>query len=128
MSVVRPLKYLKIWWTLGLLMLLAVILGSFLPIPSPPAPEGLPIDKVIHLSAYSLLSLWFVQLNKRTIWVCGIVFSIGLAIELTQPLTQYRYFEWLDILANTFGVFIGGFLGRGLFKNIFQKLETLLKN
>lgn len=74
-------------------------------------------DQLLHASIYvawTMLACWgYVQVNngmKRsaylTVLVCALVFGLG--VEFAQKyLTDYRHFEWADMLANTTGSLLG---------------------
>lgn len=84
-------------------------------------------DKITHLTVFMILSLLMVvgltkqktfkklQLyaEKSTIIIS---FTYGFLIEFIQYLLPYRTFSWLDVLANTCGVF----MGMGLFYIIYK--------
>ncbi len=99
------LKLGKLWYALGLALLLAVAVLSLLPVPD----VGVG-DKVSHVVTYALLGGWFSLLvaRPRQLWL---VFSgllvYGALIELLQGMTGYRYAEWGDLLANGLGLLPG---------------------
>ncbi|WP_111709030.1 VanZ family protein [Lutibacter citreus] len=82
-------------------------------------------DKLIHLTAYFLLNLFFLLVFKRkgkklkvTLLISGLVLLYGIIIEVIQYLfTVNRQFDLIDILANFIGVFTA-FL---IFNYILQK-------
>lgn len=74
-------------------------------------------DKVFHsLSYFGLTLLWFLQsfmgkkdtsLTRRLIAVSLAILAFGMIVEILQlALTNYRSFDWYDMLANTFGVLV----------------------
>lgn len=74
-------------------------------------------DKVFHsLSYFGLTLLWFLQsfmgkkdtsLTRRLIAVSLAILAFGMIVEILQlVLTNYRSFDWYDMLANTFGVLV----------------------
>ena len=96
------------WIALSLVLLAAVLVGSLQPNPGPPVPSG--FDKVEHLAAYILLSLWFTGLVARgRYWVVASgLLALGLLIEVLQwRMNLGRSAETLDMLANTLGVGVG---------------------
>ncbi|MBD3610763.1 MAG: VanZ family protein [Gammaproteobacteria bacterium] len=102
-----PLKYYSLWWWLGWLFVAVIIVLSLMP--APPAVPGLS-DKVEHAFAYALLMSWFGQLGKLSVkWIIGWA-SMGVAIEIMQGLSGYRYFDYYDMVANSTGVLIGWLL------------------
>jgi hypothetical protein len=73
------------------------------------------IDKMGHLTFYSILSLlWFLALRKRKYTAFAINISIiffGIIMEIAQVLLNAgRMFEWADVLANTIGTLIGFYI------------------
>ena len=100
-----PLKLVKAWYFIGLMMLAGVALVSLMP-----APDIGVSDKLSHLVTYFILSGWFSLLAVSRIslgWtVIGLV-GYGMLIEFLQGMTAYRYPEWGDVLANGAGVLAG---------------------
>ena len=69
------------------------------------------LDKYEHAFAYFVLSfVWLLafkksKINKLTIVIC--CFFFGIIIEALQvTMTSYRFWEYLDIVANTTGILI----------------------
>jgi len=78
-----------------------------------PAPPQIGIengDKLGHLAAYGLGTLWFSQpytaLRQRIVLALGMV-ALGIAMEYAQRATGYRSFEVADMVADALGVAIG---------------------
>jgi VanZ family protein len=78
-----------------------------------PAPPSLDIedsDKALHLLAYAGLMLWFAQIRtaptERRMTALLLV-TLGIALELAQGLTGYRWLSIADMAANTAGVALG---------------------
>ncbi|MGM0633632.1 MAG: VanZ family protein [Pseudomonadota bacterium] len=69
-------------------------------------------DKIGHFGAYLTLMIWFAWLYLRPAhgWIALRLIALGIAIELLQWLSGYRYFELADIAANTAGVVVGWLL------------------
>ncbi len=91
---------------LGWMMVLAVIVLSLTKLPS--TTQTVPnSDKFLHLTTYFLLSYWFFHtyFNHKVAAVIGFIL-LGLLLEISQHLTPYRFFEWLDMLMNSAGVFL----------------------
>ena len=90
-----------------IVVLLAIWILSFLPGSSMPSVPG--TDKLHHALAYFALMFCWGQLfiSPRPRLKLAITFVVmGALIECLQGLTTYRYFEWLDMLANAIGVAI----------------------
>ena len=122
-----PLKFKKTWITIGLGFVLLVIYLSLTP--DPPdlgAPEGIKID---HVLAYTWLMLWFAQIYRSTssrLWLAATFIGLGIALEYLQGLTDYRGFEYSDMLINSVGVALGLLLGRSVLQNGLATIETVL--
>jgi VanZ family protein len=118
------------WLALGWLWVATVSYLSLMPHPPEPVSfDG--VDKLEHALAYTLLMLWFCQIvvAKRARILLFIAFVVmGVAIEILQGLSGYRYFEYADMLANTTGVLIGFGLAHTQMGCILMKLEQNAKN
>lgn len=123
------LRYNKIWITIGLGFVALVIYLSLTPNPIDlGAPEGLKID---HVLAYTWLMLWFAQIYRSTATRFGLAIMfivLGIALEYSQGLTDYRGFEFSDMFINAFGVALGLLLawsplqkGIATFERVFSK-------
>lgn len=105
----RKLHFWRIWFALGIALLLVIIAGSLIPVPK----TGVQLnDKLIHVSMYFLLMAWFAQVFEARFHLRIAIFciSIGLLLEAAQHTTGYRSFEWGDALANFAGVILGWIL------------------
>ncbi len=103
---IKAINLIKEYWLkLSALILLAITVLSLYPLDNLPEVPG--TDKTHHLIAYAALAYPAV-LKKPNNWIYIIIFFIfyGGLIELIQPYVN-RYGEWLDMLANTCGVFLG---------------------
>lgn len=121
-----PLRYPRLWFLLGLLLVLAVAVGSLLPGPSlPKLSVG---DKVEHAGAYFLLMVWFAGLypRKRHVLIALALVGLGIALDLLQLTTKTRQFDVADILANSFGILVGLVLSVSVLGGWCQRLERLL--
>jgi VanZ family protein len=121
---VRPLQYRTIWLAGGILLVLAVILGSVAP--SVRAPLG--NDKLTHLTAYLALAVWFggVYRPARYPWVAAALLALGGGIELVQGMLSYRSMEIADMVANSIGVIAGILLSWILLGSWCQWIEARL--
>lgn len=101
----QKLHFKRTWFVLGVVLLLAIVVGSLVPVPTIDLSA---IDKLIHVSMYFLLMAWFAQvINSHYRLGLAIVFtSLGLLLEIAQHATGYRSFEWADVLANITGVLL----------------------
>lgn len=100
-----PLRLRGVWLAIGWL-LIALVIGLSL-MPSPPEIPG--DDKLTHLLVYAVLMVWFGQLYRRpqvrVAYALALV-VLGLALEFTQGVGGYRWFEWADAVANAAGVLL----------------------
>ncbi len=85
-------------------------------------------DKVQHLIAYfSLTIIWLLAFIKRkkTVIVLGCILY-GIVMEFLQSyLTNYRTFEFMDMIANTSGVLLGLFFFNRIEKKLMNMLNSL---
>ena len=103
-----PLRHRRLWITMSLVLLAAVLFASLQPDFGPAVPAN--FDKVEHLAAYVLLALWFTGLVARgRYWAVGAgLMALGLLIEVLQwRMNLGRSAEALDMLANTLGIGVG---------------------
>lgn len=99
------LRFAVLWYGLGLLMLIAVLVLSLIKLPA----TGVN-DKFSHLVVYFTLGGWFGLLagNRAVLfWTLVAVIAYGGLIEMLQALTPYRQSEWADLLANSAGALAG---------------------
>ncbi|MBK9730874.1 MAG: VanZ family protein [Chitinophagaceae bacterium] len=116
-------------YVLFLLWLVLILYLSFTPLKSWPQPtifQKLYIDKVVHFIMYSVLSFLLIrsmfrqqikQLPRYEALLIAFIFSasVGVAVEFLQPmLTEYRKFEWMDMVANAAGALGGVFIFKWL--------------
>ena len=111
MKWIRRYKY-------SVLVALAIIILSTIPIPEVKPLEGVPlIDKWVHFVMYASLSLamWIAKKNAPQplspsfyLWMIVLPSCLGGILELVQAyLTTCRSGEWLDVIADTIGAVIG---------------------
>ena len=121
-------RYAKLWLTLGWLLVAAVIFLSLWP--KPPQPfEFEQSDKLSHIIAYLILTLWFAniypQRSSRVQMSIGF-FVMGVCLELLQGMTQYRTFSYIDMLANGIGIFLALYLAKTRLATYLLRLDTWL--
>jgi len=116
-----PLYYLKLWKTIGYVLVGSVITLSVIS-PSSNAELFRINDKIGHFLAYGTLMGWFAQWHdSKQYKYLAIMFIVqGIGLEIVQSFLPEREGSVLDILANSIGVVIGWglantFLGRVLF-------------
>ena len=85
-----------------------------MPLNSPSIPKLDVSDKIIHISAYLLISIsWLLSFKEKakTLKVNSLIFisilAYGIIIEVIQGVfTNYRQFDFFDILANLVGIIV----------------------
>jgi VanZ family protein len=102
------LRFLRLWQTIGALLIGFVVYLSLTPHPiEVPVEHG---DKYGHILAYATLMFWFAQIYPeqpaRIGWAIGFV-AMGIGLEFLQRLTDYRTFEIADMFADACGVSLG---------------------
>ena len=68
-------------------------------------------DKILHFLAYFCLANFVLKASETTkvSYLLIIIFSMGVLIEIIQGNLGLRYFEYMDIIANSLGI-LAGFL------------------
>jgi hypothetical protein len=122
-----PLRLGKLWTAIGIgFVLLIVYLSLMRDPPDLGVPESL---KAGHLLAYAWLMLWFAQIyrapRRRGLLAAGFC-GLGIVLEYLQGMTDYRGFEYSDMLINAAGVAIGLVLAQTPLQNGLRALETKL--
>ena len=114
----------KFWFALAYSITLAVGVLSLIP-----GPDIGVSDKLAHFLTYAILSAGFsliVEL-RRSLWLIlfGLI-AYGLMLEFLQGLTDYRFEDMADALANSLGVITGlGFYFSPL-RGILRRFERWL--
>ena len=94
-----------------------------------PAPPDIGVeqgDKIGHLAAYGLITLWFAQLytgTRQRIWLAVGMVALGIAMEYAQRATGYRSFDVADMVADALGVAIGWLLAPPRLPNLLSWTE-----
>ena len=95
------LRFQKLWLTLGFGFVVLVIYLSLAPdLPDTGVPNGM---KIGHVLAYAWLMLWFAQIYRSNAvrYAAALTFcTMGIGLEYVQGLTDYRGFEYSDMLTN----------------------------
>ncbi len=121
-------RYAKLWLTLGWLLVAAVIFLSLWPKPLQPL-EFEQSDKLSHIIAYMILTLWFANIypqRSSQVQMSIGFFVMGVCLELLQGMTQYRRFSYADMLANTIGIFLALYLAKTRLATYLLRLDTWL--
>ena len=96
----------------AILLTSAIAVGSLISVQSPIKINVSNSDKLIHFSAYAILTFnWLLviknhsNLRKKVTLVAFSILLYGIVIEVLQgALTAYRQADYLDILANLLGI------------------------
>ena len=123
-----PLRYPRVWLTLGWVLVLGVVVGSLLPGPiireiTPPVS-----DKLEHFTAYFVLMAWFAGLYPRSkhLLIAVALVVLGTALDILQgAATRTRSFELLDIAADAVGVVVALVLSGWLLEGWCLRVERL---
>jgi VanZ family protein len=103
----------RIWWTLGVLLVIAAAFVCLMPMPELPQSFAWN-DKVSHMIGHGALALWFAGLVPVRGWWKIFVFLLlfGIAVEVAQYyLPINRNGDPRDVLANSAGAALGLALG-----------------
>lgn len=103
------LRHPRLWLVLGWMLIGLAIVVSLMPSDRLPQPPGIN-DKMEHLVAYALLSLWFAGIYPRSRYAIIAIglFVMGIAIEWAQGTMDLgRSADFRDVIANTAGIAIG---------------------
>lgn len=99
--------WLAVGW-LGVVAALVLSLG-----PATPQGPGHHADKLVHFAGYAMLMYWWAQLYIRfpqRVRVGAALILLGIVIEWLQGLTPTRDPDAWDVLANTTGIMLGGWI------------------
>lgn len=110
-----PLRHLRFWRIAGVVLLCLVLIFALMPAVwfwenRGAAPDWFRnSDKLLHVATFLLLAVWFSGQFRRTSYlrVAAGLLLFGLAIEGCQFLVAYRQADWLDVAADTAGIFAG---------------------
>ncbi|MDD2720158.1 MAG: VanZ family protein [Gallionella sp.] len=120
------LRYHTVWLTGGWLLVVLVVTLSLMP--HPPEPLAFAhADKLEHAASYATLSYWFCQLYRSAqLRVMALLVALGVLLEVLQGFTGYRFYDVLDMLANSSGVLLGWLIVRTPLGRLFAEFERLL--
>jgi VanZ family protein len=121
-----PLRHPRLWLVGGWVLVALALLASLTPTQNLPNIGA--SDKLEHLTAYALMTLWFAGIYPRSRYIMiGIgMFFLGALIEAAQGSMGWgRQADVYDMLANTTGIVAGliaAWLGLGGWA---QRVENL---
>jgi VanZ family protein len=108
------MKLTRVWWGLGVLLVLIVIVVCL--VPSNEIPGVFEVnDKLSHLAGHATLAIYFAGLVPRPRWWKIFVFLLllGSAIEVAQyAMHMGREGDPRDVVANSMGAALGLLLAR----------------
>lgn len=123
-------SYPVLWQLVGVILLATIILGSLLPISIGQPTNTLPhLDKIVHFSAWGLLSGWYLAVipRRRNNWLIPLfLFALSLWIEWLQGITGYREASLADGVANLAGITFGSLVIAAPLRGILSSLENSL--
>jgi len=125
----NPARLNNYWQAAGWLGVGLIFYLSLTPIPPQVGIEN--GDKLGHLAAYSLTTLWFAQLYtglRQRIWLALGMVALGIAMEYAQRATGYRSFEVADMVADALGVAIGWLAPPPRLPNLLAWMENRLRH
>ena len=119
-------KYRFLWLAIGYALVALVL---YLSLTSSPVDLELRFpyeDKFFHALAYFTLMVWFAQIYhgrlQRYMIAIGFVL-MGVMLEYLQSFDPNRYYEFADMLANSFGVALGFVITLTAAKNVLLGIE-----
>jgi VanZ family protein len=119
------LQLKKLWLMIGWSLVIAVVVMSLIPPLSIIQTSGHG-DKVGHVIAYFVLMGWFAQIyhspQQRFRYLIGFLL-LGIGLEILQGFGGIRRADWLDIFANSIGVFLAWYLTKNRFANLLVYVE-----
>ncbi len=120
----KKLRFTPLWLSIGFIYILYIFYAC-LKVTAPSQPLFPHFDKVAHFLAYLALSFWFALIytkDKRfkIMVLCAVQ---GILIEYLQGLLGHRSFEFLDMIANTVGAYLGSYFLIQLCPNLLIKFE-----
>ncbi len=122
-----PLRYPILWLAVGWILVFTVVSGSLAPAPVINALFSFN-DKLMHAGSYFVLTIWFAGLYRRGYhWaIGGVLFALGVALDVLQLLTATRQLDWHDMVANGVGILAALLLSRLLLEGWCERVERRL--
>jgi VanZ family protein len=120
-----PLRYKWLWLAAGVLALVVILVLALAPLQQPAVSGG---DKALHALAFAFLTVWFLGMfEPRLDWrVAAALVAYGILIELLQDLSEYRYADPYDFLADVAGISAGWLLAAAGLRSWCGRVEALL--
>ena len=97
-----------------LLSIIIIFTVTYLHVMTTPSIEidaSLSIDKVAHVVIFYFVGLWFFLIirNDYSLILMALLFTYALMMEILQMNLSYRSFDWLDWVADIFGLLLSFF-------------------
>ncbi len=124
------LRYTQWWLAIGIILIVALIIASLMPVPTVMTTFPAHTDKLEHLVAYFVLMGWFVQiyhLPAQRLRLALFFIILGLLLEVLQGVSGIRQADWADMVANSLGVLLAWQIGKTQFSYLFFHIEEYLK-
>lgn len=127
MSALRNLRFARVWFAIGALIIAVTLYFSL----KPGGPPGrFPYaDKFYHAGAFFLIAIWFAGLLQRRtyLWLALALVMFGIGIEIAQYVMPYgRTAEAGDVIADVVGMTVGLLLAVMLRDSLFARIEKWL--
>ncbi len=124
----QTLRYYRFWLLLGFVLVLGTLVTSLIPLQL--GHGGVPHqDKLLHMTGYGMLTLWFLQIvrNQSALFLIPLAMMLlGIGVEVLQGFTQYRYPDRMDALANMLGCIGAALLALTPARDTLLRLERYL--
>lgn len=122
-------------YTVSWLLIVAILVACFIPVPETPMDDVPLMDKWVHIVMYFVLSssLWIeylrshTHINYRKLSLGTMLLPILMSglIELLQAYcTTTRSGDWMDFLANSLGVALAAITGFAWYRHRFLKRKA----
>ncbi len=124
----RPLRYPKLWQSIGYAMMLIVLISMIMPTPQLELQVNY-ADKWVHVLVFAALGAWAAQIYTPSpaLWRAGIgLVAFGASTELIQALIPWRSGDILDFLADSVGVGLGLAIAPTMLGRSVQRFESLV--
>ena len=126
---IKPTLKVRIVLLIAILITAGILFLSLIRVNNMPQLDVKSIDKYYHLVAYFFLTLsWLVYFNTKykklknnyLILIILILTIFGIVVEVLQRIiTDYRLFDYQDMIANTIGVLFATSLFLAIRKKVF---------
>ena len=102
------LPHARLWYTLGAVLTLVIVVLSL--VPQKDLPQLRVSDKIEHATAFAALAVWFGGLlaQRHYVWLALALLALGGAIEIAQGLMGLgRMADARDLIADGWGIIFG---------------------